>query len=107
MRIIAKHTAPLRSTSPTVALAVVSFPADAQLRPGAEDRAAALNAERQNQDAQPAQPAQLQAPARVIQHITVQGTQRVEPGTVLTYVNIHEGDSYDPANVDLALKALF
>ena len=35
------------------------------------------------------------------------GTQRVEPGTVLTYVNIREGDAYDPADVDTALKALF
>ena len=108
MRIIAKHKAALRATSATLCLALVSVPADAQLRPGAEDRAATLNAERQNPDAQqPAQPAQPQAPARIIQHITVQGTQRVEPGTVLTYVNIHEGDAYDPANVDQALKALF
>ncbi|HXS08284.1 MAG TPA: outer membrane protein assembly factor BamA [Rhizomicrobium sp.] len=106
MRIIAKHRAALRATSATVCLALLSVPADAQLRPGAEDRAAVLNAERQNPET-PTQPAQPQAPARIIQHITVQGTQRVEPGTVLTYVNIHEGDAYDPANVDLALKALF
>src|SRR5262249_21283454 len=89
-------------------LALVSVPANAQLRPGAEDRAAVLDAERQNPDAQqPAEPAQPQAPARIIQHITVQGTQRVELGLVLTYVNIHGGDAYSPANVDQALKALF
>jgi len=108
MRIVVKHKAALRATSATLCLALVSVPADAQLRPGAEDRAAVLNAQRQNQDNQPpAQPAQPQAPARIIQHITVAGTQRVEPGTVLTYVNIHEGDAYDPANVDQALKSLF
>ena len=108
MRTIAKHKAALRATSATLCLAFASVPADAQLRPGAEDRAAVLNAERQNPDAQqPAKPAQSQAPARIIQHIAVSGTQRVEPGTVLTYVNIHEGDAYDPANVDQALKALF
>ena len=65
MRIIAKHRAALRATSATLCLALVSVPADAQLRPGAEDRAATLNAERQNPDAQqPATPAQPQAPAR-------------------------------------------
>ena len=45
-------------------------------------------------------------PARVIQHIVVRGTQRVEPGTVLTYVGIREGDNYSAADVDAALKAL-
>src|SRR5579872_5562858 len=106
MRTIANHKAVLRATSATLCLALFSVPAAAQLRPGAEDRAAVLNAERAN-PAQPAEPAQPAAPARVIQHITVAGTQRVEPGTVLTYVNIREGDNYDPATVDTALKALF
>src|SRR5207302_1418748 len=54
--------------------------------------------------------AQLAAPAaqppRIIQHIVVRGTQRVEPGTVLTYVGVREGDTYTPADVDTALKAL-
>jgi outer membrane protein insertion porin family len=43
---------------------------------------------------------------RVIQHIVVRGTQRVEAGTVLTYVGVREGDNYTPADVDTALKAL-
>ena len=108
MRTIANHKAVLRATSATLCLALFSAPAAAQLRPGAEDRAAALNAERAAPDSQqPATPAQPAAPARVIQHITVAGTQRVEPGTVLTYVNIREGDNYDPAIVDTALKSLF
>jgi outer membrane protein insertion porin family len=100
---IAHHKAVLRATSATLCLALVTSPAGAQLRPGAEDRAAALNAER----AAPESPQPAAQPARVIQHITVTGTQRVEPGTVLTYVNIREGDAYDPANVDKALKSLF
>jgi outer membrane protein insertion porin family len=108
MRTIASYKAVLRATSATICLALVSAPAAAQLRPGAGDRAAALNAARANPEpAQPAAPAQPQAPARVIQHITVAGTQRVEPGTVLTYVNLREGDTYDPAAVDQALKSLF
>ncbi len=36
----------------------------------------------------------------------VRGTQRVEPGTVLTYVGVREGDNYTPAEVDQALKSL-
>ncbi|MEO7053719.1 MAG: hypothetical protein ABI191_01990, partial [Rhizomicrobium sp.] len=71
MRTIATHKAVLRATSATLCLALFSAPAAAQLRPGAEDRAATLNAERPAPDAQqPAAPAQ---PARVIQHITVAG----------------------------------
>ena len=94
--------------------ALFSVPAGAQLRPGAADRAKELN----QQPAAPgnaaaaaaANPAAQVAPAaeapRIIQHIVVRGTQRVEPGTVLTYVGVHEGDNYTPADVDAALKAL-
>lgn len=108
MRTNANYKAILRATSATLCLALFVVPADAQLRPGAEQRAQELNAQRAN----PAQPPQAtpQTPAqpkRIIRRITVTGTQRVEPGTVLTYVNIREGDAYDPANVDTALKALF
>jgi outer membrane protein insertion porin family len=96
-------------------MALISAPAGAQLRPGAAERAKELNQ-------QPAAPtnagaaaaanpaAQVAAPAaetpRVIQHIVVRGTQRVEPGTVLTYVGVREGDNYTPADTDTALKAL-
>ncbi len=107
MRTIANYKAVLRATSATLCLALFSAPADAQLRPGAADRAAELNAQRATPQSTPSAPAPPTAPARVIQHITVAGTQRVEPGTVLTYVNIREGDSYDPALVDQALKSLF
>ena len=45
MQTIATHKAVLRATSATLCLALFSAPAAAQLRPGAEDRAAVLNAE--------------------------------------------------------------
>jgi outer membrane protein insertion porin family len=108
----------LRATSAGVCLALASVPAGAQLRPGAADRAKALNQQAQAPDNQPnnaesaaaANPAAQVAPAaeapRVIQHIVVRGTQRVEPGTVLTYIGVREGDSYTAADVDTALKAL-
>jgi outer membrane protein insertion porin family len=121
MRTIALKSRLLCATSTVLALALVGVPADAQLRPGAAERAKELNQEQTNPNllnpnnaaaAAAANPAATpnatpEAPKRTIQHIVVSGTQRVEPGTVLTYVNIREGDPYDPATADTALKALY
>src|ERR1700678_1458146 len=107
MRTISNYKAVLRATSATLCLAMFAAPAAAQLRPGADARAQELNAQRTNPQAPAATPQTPAQPQRVIQRITVSGTQRVEPGTVLTYVNIREGDAYDPAKVDTAVKALF
>lgn len=107
----------MRATSAGVCLALVAGPSGAQIRPGAADRAKALNAQAPQPDqnnaaanaaANPAgQPAAGAAPApHVIQHIAVRGTQRVEPATVLTYVGLREGDNFTPADADTALKAL-
>jgi outer membrane protein insertion porin family len=90
-------------------MALVAAPAMAQLRPGAAERAKTLPPT--NADAATvANPAGTVAapagPVHVIQHIAVAGTQRVEPGTVLTYVGVREGDNYNPADVDAALKTL-
>ncbi len=43
----------------------------------------------------------------VIQTIRVEGSKRVEPETVRSYLTFSTGDSYDPAQVDESLKALF
>src|SRR3954468_25049147 len=115
MRILRLRSRLLRATSAGVCLALATLPVGAQLRPGAAERAKALNqqpAAPNNEDAAAAaNPAgQVAAPAaevpRVIQHIVVRGTQRVEAGTVLTYVGVREGDTYSPADIDAALKAL-
>jgi outer membrane protein insertion porin family len=42
-----------------------------------------------------------------VRQIVVQGTQRIEPGTVLSYLQIHQGDPYDEVVVDRSLKTLF
>jgi len=42
-----------------------------------------------------------------VRDIRVRGTQRIEPGTVLSYISIRPGDSYDEQAVDRSLKALF
>ncbi len=104
----------LRATAGSLCLAIAAAPAQGQLRPGAADRAKELNqqaARPSNADANAsANPAgTVAAPTtapRVIQHIVVRGTQRVEPGTVLTYIGLREGDNYTPADADAALKAL-
>lgn len=47
------------------------------------------------------------AQSGVIKHIVVEGAERIEPGTVKSYLLIREGDSYDAQRVDRSLKSLF
>ncbi|MES1990415.1 MAG: outer membrane protein assembly factor BamA [Pseudomonadota bacterium] len=42
-----------------------------------------------------------------ITSIEVDGNQRIERETVITYMTIHEGDAYDASKVDESLKRLF
>src|ERR1700687_5760390 len=44
---------------------------------------------------------------QIIRHITVLGTQRIEPATVLSYISIREGDAYSEQTADSALKTLY
>jgi outer membrane protein insertion porin family len=99
MRINGLKRGLLRSTSAWLGLALLCAPAGAQVpavgpAPVGTPPAAAP----------PAAAPQVQP---IIRRIVVLGTQRIEPATVLTYVNMHEGDVYVAANVDDALKALF
>ena len=43
----------------------------------------------------------------VISDIRVEGTQRIEPGTVLSYLTLKPGDNFDSAQEDASLKNLF
>ena len=53
-------------------------------------------------------PAGAQAPTGdIVQEIRIEGTQRVEPDTVRSYLQIQPGDAYDPQKADASLKALF
>ena len=115
MRILRLRSRLLRATSTGLCLALVTAPAGAQLRPGAAERAQELNQQKpppsNEAAATAANPAatlapQAVEPPRLIQHIVVRGTQRVEPGTVLTYVGVREGDNYTAAETDQALKSL-
>src|ERR1700720_856626 len=42
-----------------------------------------------------------------IQRIAVEGTQRIEPDSVLSYLLLRQGQAYDPAIADRSLKVLF
>ncbi|MCF8504517.1 MAG: outer membrane protein assembly factor BamA [Caulobacter sp.] len=42
-----------------------------------------------------------------VQRILVQGNERIEAGTVLSYLPIQPGDQVDSARIDVALKTLF
>jgi outer membrane protein insertion porin family len=43
----------------------------------------------------------------VIHDIQVEGTQRIEPATVLSYLTLKPGDTFDQAQLDASLKNLF
>ncbi len=79
-----------------LAICAVSIPASAQLLSGPSAKPST-----------PTAAAPDAAPLPSILHITVKGTQRIEPATVLSYISLHEGDSYQPQTADRALKALF
>ncbi len=52
-------------------------------------------------------PATAQQQGPVVRDIVVEGTQRVEPSTVRSYLLIQTGDRYDPGRVDRSLKSLY
>ncbi len=66
----------------------------------------------------PAPPPPAAAPARapaaapasgvsgIVAHISLQGNERIDPETILSYLPIHTGETVDPAKLDQALKAL-
>ncbi len=47
------------------------------------------------------------AQANIIGAIEVRGAQRVDPGTVRSYMVIREGDAFDARQIDRSLKSLF
>jgi outer membrane protein insertion porin family len=42
-----------------------------------------------------------------IQDIRVEGTQRIEPSTVFSYIDLKIGDNFDSSRIDQSLKSLF
>lgn len=54
-----------------------------------------------------AEPARAQQSEGTIRSIRVEGNQRVEDRTVLSYLLVEPGDPFNPSRIDLSLKALF
>ena len=46
-------------------------------------------------------------PGNVIQAVRVEGNQRIEQGTILSYLLVQPGDPFDPDRIDRSLKTLF
>ena len=42
-----------------------------------------------------------------IKQVRVEGTQRIEPATVMSYIDVQAGDPFDAARLDRALKSLY
>ena len=58
--------------------------------------------------AAPAAPAVAAPPASgVVQRVTVEGNERIERDTILSYLSIQPGDTVSPEQIDLAIKTLF
>ena len=57
-------------------------------------------------EAAPAAPAPA-APVQIIQSVAVEGAQRLEPDTVLSYIHLRAGEPYSEAAADQALKDLY
>ena len=55
----------------------------------------------------PATPQPARPGAPIIDEVIVEGAQRIDPETVLTYLAIKEGDAFDPAAINRSLKTLF
>lgn len=49
----------------------------------------------------------VRAGADIVRDVKVVGSQRVDPGTVLSYMKIKAGDRFDRQRLDTSLKALF
>jgi outer membrane protein insertion porin family len=78
--------------------------------------AAAQPGNPQNQAPAPAQPVPtvpLQqnvaptAPPQIVRSITVNGSQRLEPETILSYISLRAGEPYDRDRLDQALRELY
>ena len=81
----------LCSPAETLAQAPAQAPAPAS-SPATPDQSTATPAE----PAAPAEQAQAPATGPMVRDIRVRGTQRIESGTVLSYMSIRPGDRYDP-----------
>ena len=51
--------------------------------------------------------AYAQSQSGVVQRVLIQGNERIEAGTIISYLPLQAGDTVDPSRIDVALKTLF
>ena len=98
------------NTGPTPQPASSPSPAPAQAAPPAAAPAANVPAPASASTATataPSAPPPAPPPPPVVGRILVQGNERIEPSTILSYLPIQPGDVVDSAKIDLAVKTLF
>ncbi len=89
---------------------MLATPAFAQRPPRPDAAPAPPSAEAEARAANAQNAAPLPATAEnsgIVRSVTVRGTERLEPETVRSYLNLNIGDRYDRDRTDQALKALF
>lgn len=52
-------------------------------------------------------PAFAQAGAGIVSEIRIEGSQRIDPATVQSYMVVNPGDAFDPARINQSLKSLY
>src|SRR5262245_565288 len=86
--------------APTIALLATSALSTAVVTPAAAQATA-------NPPATPLVAPPTAGPSGVVRQITVEGNERLEAATVISYLPIAPGDTVDAARIDLALKTLY
>ncbi|HTW28326.1 MAG TPA: outer membrane protein assembly factor BamA [Acetobacteraceae bacterium] len=81
--------------------------ATACLFPLSLDRAPAATPSPGSSTRRPAAAHPAPVPGDVIQSIRIEGNQRIEDGTILSYMLVQPGDRFDPDALDRSLKALY
>jgi outer membrane protein insertion porin family len=108
VRLVARTMVTLMASASPLSIAFAQAPAApaAPVQPAPQDQPLAP-AMTLDQAAPPVTLAPAPPGMGVIMRIVVQGTQRIEPDSVLSYMLLREGQPYDPAVADRSLKALF
>jgi len=88
-------------------LAGVPLAATAQTRPAAQPAATTAAPSTTAAPAAAQGPAIVSPAARAITSLRVEGTQRIEPETALSYTKLRQGDSYTNETLDQAIKDLY
>ena len=93
----------VRLTAVCLSIFMLAASAFAQ-RPAAPGQAAAPAAPLRAAPAAPASPVRT---GGTIEAIKVEGNQRIETGTILSYMLVRPGDPFDPDRLDRSLKTLY